>query len=112
MSALPRRTDLGEREHQVRNVPTGDSRTAANNIKVGTVATEGGVAACCFGESLKRLCVPKTLNPTIVVMKSAQDGAGTDGTGALYRARDRRILVKASTSSGLRQYSFSRSGTD
>jgi hypothetical protein len=24
---------------------------------------------------LRRLCVPKTLNPTIVVMKSAQDGA-------------------------------------
>jgi hypothetical protein len=24
---------------------------------------------------IRRLCVPKTLNPTIVVMKSAQDGA-------------------------------------
>src|ERR1700682_1702089 len=45
-----------------------------------------------------RLCVPKTLNPTIVVMKSAQDGARTDDTGALYRARDRRILVKGSMS--------------
>jgi hypothetical protein len=27
------------------------------------------------GTIARRLCVPKTLNPTIVVMKSAQDGA-------------------------------------
>jgi hypothetical protein len=38
-------------------------------------------------------CETKILNPTIVVMKSAQDGTRTDDTGALYRARDRRILT-------------------
>jgi hypothetical protein len=27
----------------------------------------------CFGE-LPHVCVPKTLNPTVMVMKSAQDG--------------------------------------
>jgi integrase len=39
------------------------------------------------------LCVPKTLNPTIVVMKSAQDGVRTYETGSLNRPRIRRIFV-------------------
>jgi hypothetical protein len=30
------------------------------------------------------LSVPKTLNPAIVVVKSAQNGARTNDTGALY----------------------------
>ena len=39
------------------------------------------------------LWVPKTLNPTIVVMKSAQDGVRTYETGSLNRPRIRRIFV-------------------
>src|SRR5258708_32408020 len=40
------------------------------------------------------LCVPKTLNPTIAVMKCAQDGVRTYETGSLNRARIRRIFVQ------------------
>jgi hypothetical protein len=36
----------------------------------------------------------ENLNPTIVVMQSAQDGVRTYETGALYRARDRCILFQ------------------
>ena len=49
--------------------------------------------------SIDRLVVcTENLNTGVVVMKSAQDGARTDHTGSLYRARDRRILVKGSVS--------------
>jgi transposase len=34
-----------------------------------------GVEPAATGRPSYHLCVPKTLNPTIVVMKSAQDGA-------------------------------------
>jgi len=36
------------------------------------------------------------LNTGVMVMKSAQDGARTDHTGSLNRARNRRILVQGS----------------
>ena len=36
----------------------------------------------------------ENLNPNIVVMKSAQDGARTYDAGSLNRTRDRRILVQ------------------
>ena len=39
-------------------------------------------------------CVYRKSNPRVVMVKSAQDGARTDHTGALYRARDWRILVQ------------------
>jgi hypothetical protein len=39
------------------------------------------------------LCVPKTLNPAIVVMKCGQDSVRTYGTGSLNRPRIRRIFV-------------------
>jgi hypothetical protein len=38
----------------------------------------------------------ENLNTGIVVMKSAQDGACTDHTGSLNRARNWRILVQGS----------------
>jgi hypothetical protein len=50
-------------------------------------------------KSANRLCVPKTSNPTIMVMKSTKEGARTNDTGALYRARDGRILVQRPTRS-------------
>jgi hypothetical protein len=40
------------------------------------------------------------LNTGVVVMKSAQDGARTDHTASLNRARNRRILVQGSMRSG------------
>jgi hypothetical protein len=40
------------------------------------------------------LCIPKTLNPEVVVMKSAQDGNRPDHTGSLNWARNRRILIQ------------------
>jgi hypothetical protein len=39
------------------------------------------------------------LNTGVVVMKSAQNGARTDHTASLNRARNRRILVQGSMSS-------------
>src|ERR1700688_859629 len=42
------------------------------------------------------LCVPKTLNPTIVVMQSTEDAARIDDTDPLNRARDWRILLQGS----------------
>jgi hypothetical protein len=46
-----------------------------------------------LGMVLVAVCA-ENLNPTIVVMKSAQNGARTNDTGALYRARDRCILAQ------------------
>jgi hypothetical protein len=39
-----------------------------------TISIADGKAALC-NNAQPDLCVPKTLNPTIAVMKSAQDGA-------------------------------------
>src|SRR3977135_3238598 len=36
----------------------------------------------------------ENLNPDVMVMKSALDGTRTNDTGALYQARDRRIIVQ------------------
>ena len=44
--------------------------------------------------SIVALCVPKTLNPDVAVMKSAKNGVRFDGSGPLNRARDRCILVQ------------------
>ena len=40
------------------------------------------------------LVCTENLNPDVVVMKSAKNGVRFDGSGALNRARDRRILVQ------------------
>jgi hypothetical protein len=73
------------REMSLANPLWGAPRIHGELLKLGIDIGQTGVA---------KLCVPKTLNPTIVVMKSAQDGARTDDTGALYRARDWRILIQ------------------
>ena len=46
-----------------------------------------------LAETLSRGVCTENLNTGVVVMKSAQDGACTDHTGSLNRARNRRILV-------------------
>src|ERR1700746_3522229 len=52
-----------------------------------------------FPSILQVVCTDN-LNTGVVVMKSAQDGARTDHTASLNRARNRRILVQGSMRSG------------
>ena len=53
-----------------------------------------------FGPTLKNVPVcTKNLSSGVVVVKSAQNGACTDHTGSLNRARNRRILVQGSVRS-------------
>jgi hypothetical protein len=52
------------------------------------------LSASPIGSQVKKaIAVLKTFNPTIVVMKSAQDGVRTYETGSLNRPRIRRIFV-------------------
>jgi hypothetical protein len=78
-----------------------EDRQGQRPARDGQDAVSGSVQKCerrSDASSKDPLCVPKTLNPTIVVMKSAQDGVRTYETGSLNRPRNRRIFVKGSMS--------------
>jgi hypothetical protein len=58
------------------------------------VVSRVSVCSLTLPDASVAIHLPWDLNPTIVVMKSAQNGARTNDTGALYRARHRRIFVQ------------------
>jgi hypothetical protein len=49
---------------------------------------------CLRDGSILPACVYRKLNPSVLMMKSAQDGVRTYDAGSLNRTRDRRILVQ------------------
>jgi hypothetical protein len=57
--------------------------------------TPHGVGRWLRGMVMTGVCT-ENLSSGVAVMKSAQDGARTDHTGSLNRARNRRILVQGS----------------